>query len=88
MYEIGQRKLDSFLTATIFDDDKESSKIIYRHADNDYTVEYFESVKRKDDMVIYGKEAYQIINDIFKKAAEEGKTIIFRGAVAHHKKEN
>ena len=70
-----------FNKITIFEEDKESSKIIYMHGPYEYSIEYFETEKYKDNQYLSGPKSVEIVKEIIENANKRNLDIIVSGIV-------
>lgn len=70
-----------FSKITIFEDDKNSSKIIYMHGPYEYSIEYFEAEDHRENQYLTGPNSVEIIKTIIEDASARNLDIIASGII-------
>ncbi len=70
-----------FSKITIFEEDKNKSKIIYMHGPYEYTIEYFESEDHRDNQYLSGPNSVKIVKEIVESANKRNLDIIASGII-------
>ena len=68
-----------FNKITIFEDNRNQSKIIYMHGPLEYSIEYFESDEKRDNQYLSGPNSVRIIKEIIESANKRKLDIIISG---------
>ena len=70
-----------FSKITIFEEDKNSSKIIYMHGPYEYSIEYFEAEDHRENQYLTGPNSVEIIKTIIEDASARNLDIIASGII-------
>jgi hypothetical protein len=70
-----------FSKITIFEDDKNSSKIIYMHGPYEYSIEYFEAEDHRENQYLTGPKSVEIVKMIIEDASTRNLDIIASGII-------
>lgn len=70
-----------FSKITIFENDRNSSKIIYMHGPYEYSIEYFEAEEYRENQYLSGPNSVEIVKTIIEDAAARNLDIIASGII-------
>ena len=65
-----------FSKITIFEEDKNSSKIIYMHGPYEYSIEYFEAEDHRENQYLTGPNSVEIVKMIIEDASARNLDIV------------
>ncbi len=70
-----------FSKITIFEEDRNSSKIIYMHGPYEYSIEYFEAEDHRENQYLTGPKSVEIVKMIIEDASARNLDIIASGII-------
>ena len=70
-----------FSKITIFEEDRNSSKIIYMHGPYEYSIEYFEAEEYRENQYLSGPNSVEIVKTIIEDAGARNLDIIASGII-------
>jgi len=70
-----------FSKITIFEQDRNSSKIIYMHGPYEYSIEYFEAEEYRENQYLSGPNSVEIVKTIIEDAGARNLDIIASGII-------
>lgn len=70
-----------FSKITIFEEDRNSSKIIYMHGPYEYSIEYFEAEDHRENQYLTGPKSVEIVKMIIEDANARNLDIIASGII-------
>lgn len=70
-----------FSKITIFEEDRNSSKIIYMHGPYEYSIEYFEAEDHRENQYLTGPNSVEIVKTIIEDASARNLDIIASGII-------
>lgn len=70
-----------FSKITIFENDKNSSKIIYMHGPYEYSIEYFEAEDHRENQYLTGPNSVEIVKMIIEDASARNLDIVASGII-------
>ena len=70
-----------FSKITIFEQDRNSSKIIYMHGPYEYSIEYFEAKEYRENQYLSGPNSVEIVKTIIEDAGARNLDIIASGII-------
>lgn len=70
-----------FSKITIFEEDKNSSKIIYMHGPYEYSIEYFEAEDHRENQYLTGPNSVEIVKMIIEDASARNLDIVASGII-------
>lgn len=70
-----------FSKITIFEEDRNSSKIIYMHGPYEYSIEYFEAEEYRENQYLSGPNSVEIVKTIIEDASARNLDIIASGII-------